>query len=50
VAQPGRWKLSLRSLGELDTTAFTKHFGGGGHRNASSCSVAEDVLRQIQQP
>lgn len=33
-------KLSVRSLGEVDTTAFSTAFNGGGHRNASSCIVA----------
>lgn len=32
-------KISLRSLGEEDTTAVTRALGGGGHRNASSCLV-----------
>ena len=34
-------KLSLRSLGDEDTTVVTQAFGGGGHRNASSCLVPE---------
>ena len=33
-------KLSLRGVGDdVDTTAATQHFGGGGHRLASSCIV-----------
>ena len=35
-------KISLRSLGDEDTTVVTQAFGGGGHRNASSCLVSED--------
>ena len=35
-------KLSVRSLGEVDTTAFSSAFNGGGHRNASSCIVAAE--------
>lgn len=36
-------KCSLRSLGEADTTQISEHYGGGGHRNASSfiCGVPE---------
>jgi len=31
-----KYKVSLRSLGEEDTTVISGHFGGGGHRNASA--------------
>ncbi|XP_047077110.1 uncharacterized protein LOC124687362 [Lolium rigidum] len=36
-------KISLRSLGQEDTTSISQEYGGGGHRNASSflLSVAE---------
>lgn len=30
-------KVSLRSLGDEDTTVVSQAYGGGGHRNASSC-------------
>ena len=39
-------KLSLRSLGDEDTTVVTQAFGGGGHRNASSCLVPEAELER----
>lgn len=29
-------KVSLRSIGDEDTTSISQAFGGGGHRNASS--------------
>ncbi len=29
-------KVSLRSIGDEDTTVISQAFGGGGHRNASS--------------
>ena len=29
-------KVSLRSIGDEDTTAVSQAFGGGGHKNASS--------------
>lgn len=32
----GQYKVSLRSLGDEDTTVVSKALGGGGHRNASS--------------
>lgn len=31
-----QYKVSLRSLGEEDTTVVSSALGGGGHRNASS--------------
>ena len=37
-------KCSLRSLGQLDTTAISKPHGGGGHLNASSFVVAANTL------
>ena len=33
------WRVSLRSKGEIDINAVAKEFGGGGHKNASGCSV-----------
>ena len=49
------FRLSLRSKGEIDVAAIAHHFGGGGHRNASGCTlegsqaeVTERVLAQLQ--
>ena len=36
---PGDWRVSLRSKGAVDVNAIAKEFGGGGHKNASGCSV-----------
>jgi phosphoesterase RecJ-like protein len=36
---PEEWRLSLRSKGNIDVNAVAKDFGGGGHRNASGCTV-----------
>jgi len=36
---PGDWRVSLRSKGDIDVNAIAKAFGGGGHKNASGCSV-----------
>jgi phosphoesterase RecJ-like protein len=33
------WRISLRSKGSVDVNAVAKEFGGGGHKNASGCSV-----------
>lgn len=36
MSAPNTYKVSLRSLGDEDTTEIARAFGGGGHRNASS--------------
>lgn len=38
------YKVSLRSLGDVDTTILSKKFGGGGHANASSFKVAKQTF------
>jgi nanoRNase/pAp phosphatase (c-di-AMP/oligoRNAs hydrolase) len=38
---PGKIKVSLRSVAEWDTTRVTEALGGGGHRAASACIVAD---------
>lgn len=37
-------KVSARSVGDFDTTVFSKAFGGGGHKGASSCIVDDAVF------
>lgn len=51
----GRWRVSLRSKGLVDVSQIGAHFGGGGHRCASGCSVegpvsvaAERVLARMR--
>jgi phosphoesterase RecJ-like protein len=47
---PDHWKVSLRGNGRVDTTRISGHYGGGGHRNASGCSVRgslETVKREV---
>jgi oligoribonuclease NrnB/cAMP/cGMP phosphodiesterase (DHH superfamily) len=44
--EEGLYKVSLRSVAEEDTTVISKHFGGGGHRNASSFNISKTVWRQ----
>jgi bifunctional oligoribonuclease and PAP phosphatase NrnA len=34
-----RVRLSLRSKGEINVAALAEHFGGGGHRHASGCTI-----------
>ena len=45
-------RVNLRSAGVVDVAAVALHFNGGGHRNASGCTVdrpAKDVKTQILQ-
>lgn len=39
------WRISLRSKGDIDVNAVAKEFGGGGHKNASGCSVRGTIER-----
>jgi phosphoesterase RecJ-like protein len=34
-----QFRLSIRSKGKVDVSLVAEHFGGGGHRNASGCTV-----------
>lgn len=34
-----QWRVSMRSKGEVDINAVAIQFGGGGHKNASGCTV-----------
>lgn len=36
---PSEYRVSLRSKGAIDVAEVAKRFGGGGHRNASGCTV-----------
>lgn len=38
-SESDQFRLSLRSRGTLDVSIIAEHFGGGGHRNASGCTV-----------
>lgn len=39
VPDSDRYRLSLRSKGTLDVAKVAEHFGGGGHRTASGCTL-----------
>jgi phosphoesterase RecJ-like protein len=36
---PDEWRVSLRSKENIDVHAVARHFGGGGHKNASGCNA-----------
>jgi len=44
----GKIKVSFRSVGDVDVSAFAARFGGGGHAKASGASISGS-LDQVQQ-
>ena len=55
VADASQFRLSIRSKGKLDVAQIAEHFGGGGHRNASGCTIpgplpeaTHRILRQLR--
>src|SRR5918998_119780 len=40
--QPGLYRVSLRSKGDVNVARIAERFGGGGHRNAAGCTLAGD--------
>lgn len=38
-AEHGQWRVSLRSKGDIDVGSVARAFGGGGHKNASGCTL-----------
>jgi phosphoesterase RecJ-like protein len=38
--EPNQYRVSLRSKGNIDVGGVAKRFGGGGHKNASGCTIA----------
>jgi bifunctional oligoribonuclease and PAP phosphatase NrnA len=41
-APNGQWRVSLRSKGDIDVGRAARSFGGGGHKNASGCTLSGD--------
>jgi phosphoesterase RecJ-like protein len=37
------FRVSFRSKGDIDVRSVAQQFGGGGHKNASGCTVAGDL-------
>ena len=37
--KPGEVRVSLRSRGDIDVSLLASRFGGGGHKNASGCTL-----------
>jgi bifunctional oligoribonuclease and PAP phosphatase NrnA len=47
--EPNQYRISLRSKGTIDVGDVAKRFGGGGHKNASGCSVTGSLPEARQQ-
>jgi phosphoesterase RecJ-like protein len=43
-----RYRVSLRSKGDVDVAAIAERFGGGGHRNASGCTIGGPLDSAVQ--
>jgi phosphoesterase RecJ-like protein len=55
VPDASQFRLSIRSKGKLDVARIAEHFGGGGHRSASGCTIdgplsmaTERILTQLR--
>lgn len=46
LPEQNQFRLSLRSRHALDVSVIAENFGGGGHRNASGCSM-EGTLAEV---
>ncbi|MCX6538090.1 MAG: bifunctional oligoribonuclease/PAP phosphatase NrnA [Acidobacteria bacterium] len=42
-AGDGTYRVSFRSKGHIDVGAIARSFAGGGHKNASGCTIAGDL-------
>lgn len=45
--RPGEIRISFRSKGDVDVSLLASRYGGGGHRNASGCTV-EGGLKKVE--
>jgi bifunctional oligoribonuclease and PAP phosphatase NrnA len=43
LPEGNRFRLNLRSKGAVDVAEVAERFGGGGHRNASGCTIAGPI-------
>jgi phosphoesterase RecJ-like protein len=55
VPDASQFRLSIRSKGKVDVSQVAEHFGGGGHRSASGCTLdgpldvaTERILTQLR--
>jgi len=41
--EPGVFRVSFRSKGDIDVRSVAQGFGGGGHKNAAGCTITGDL-------
>ena len=46
-ASDGTWRVSLRSLGEVDVRSIAEQQGGGGHRFAAGFTSDEPAMTVV---
>lgn len=44
IHQGGHWKLSMRSIGDLDVCEICTKLGGGGHKNAAGVVMSDNLV------
>lgn len=44
-----RFRVSLRSKGEVNVSTVAEHFGGGGHKCASGCAISGPLAAAVSQ-
>jgi phosphoesterase RecJ-like protein len=45
----GRYRVSLRSKGDINVATIAESFGGGGHKSASGCSLPGPLSSAVEQ-
>jgi phosphoesterase RecJ-like protein len=45
----GRYRVSLRSKGDINVATVAESFGGGGHKSASGCSLPGPLSSAVEQ-
>jgi phosphoesterase RecJ-like protein len=45
----GRFRVSLRSKGDINVATIAESFGGGGHKSASGCSLPGPLASAVEQ-
>ena len=46
--EPNKVRVSLRSSDKVDCNLIANEFGGGGHKNASGCTIKEPIDKAIK--
>lgn len=47
--QKGRFRVSMRSMGDVDVAAICAKFGGGGHVRAAGCTIDAIYIENVEE-